>query len=105
MQELRSLRKAKGLTMKQLGAIVGVSETAIHHYEVGDREPPINVLVRLADALDVSLDRLIRGKEKEPPTSVRERLARSTASEFINLTPEERKIALAVLAALQSLQE
>lgn len=39
MERLRTLRKQKGITMKQLGAVVGVSESAISLYETGNRQP------------------------------------------------------------------
>lgn len=105
MEMMRTLRKAKGMTMKALGEAVGVSQTAIHHYEIGDRDPPIDVLVGIADVLGCSLDLLVRGKEKEPSPENRERLEGSTADALSNLTPEAREIALAVLAALQSPQK
>ena len=47
MRMLRTIRKEKGLTMKQLGAIVGVTEAAISQYETGKREADFETLVSL----------------------------------------------------------
>lgn len=64
LDTMRQLRKKKGLTMKKLGEQVGVAEITISTYETGKREPPLDVLCKIADVLDVSLDMLVRGKEK-----------------------------------------
>lgn len=105
MEMMRKIRKEKGMTMKALGAKVGVSETAIHHYEIGDRDPPIDILVAIADELGCSLDLLVRGKEKEPSPKNRERLITASESALSTLSPEAREIALAVLTVLQSPQK
>lgn len=65
LEQLRPLRQEKKLTMKELGEIVGTSEAAISTYETGKREPSLDVLCALADYFDVSLDYLVRGKEKD----------------------------------------
>lgn len=64
LDTMRHLRKKKGLTMKELGEQVGVAEITISTYETGKREPSLDVLCKIADVLDVSLDMLVRGKEK-----------------------------------------
>lgn len=53
-QVLREFRKAKGLTQAQLGAVVGVSQSEIYKYEKGMRKIPIDLLPKLAHALEVS---------------------------------------------------
>lgn len=64
LTNLRPLRKQRGLSMKQLGEMVGVAEVTISTYENGRSDPSIPVLCKIADVLDVSLDMLVRGKEK-----------------------------------------
>lgn len=54
-ENIRKIRKAKKMTMKELGEKIGVSEQAIGNYERGDREPTIDVLIKISDALEVSL--------------------------------------------------
>lgn len=71
MKMLRQRRKEMGLTMKQLGIIVGVSEAAISQYETGKRQADFEMQLKLSDALDCSVDYLLRGftdveKEKNP---------------------------------------
>ena len=54
-ENIRKIRKSKKMTMKELGEKIGVSEQAIGNYERGDREPTIDVLIKISDALEVSL--------------------------------------------------
>ncbi len=65
MNRMRERRRALGLTMKQLGAIVGVSEGAISHYETGRREPDPDMLKSLASALGVSVDYILERDQDE----------------------------------------
>ena len=67
LEEMRNLRKKKGLSMKKLGEMVGVAEVTISTYETGKSEPSLSVLCAIADILDCSLDMLVRGKEKDRP--------------------------------------
>lgn len=59
MKMLRMERKAKRLTMKELGEMIGVSESAISQYETGKREPDNATLVKLSEILGVSTDHLL----------------------------------------------
>ncbi len=59
MNRIRELRKAEKLTMKQLGEIIGVSESTISLYETGKREPDQNTLLLIANHFHVSLDYLV----------------------------------------------
>lgn len=63
---LRKLRKKKRLTMKQLGEIVGVTESAIGMYETGKRKPSYEMLLRLSEALGCTVDDIVRDNEKSP---------------------------------------
>ena len=65
MEYLKSIRKAKNISAEELADKCGISATMIWNYESGRRSPPLDVLCKLADALDVSLDMLVRGKEKD----------------------------------------
>jgi transcriptional regulator with XRE-family HTH domain len=62
-ERLRQLRKAKGLTQKQLGEAAGMGERAVQKYEAGTDIPIMDNLARLADVLDLSLDELV-GRER-----------------------------------------
>jgi transcriptional regulator with XRE-family HTH domain len=52
---LRAVRKAQKLKKEQLGLAVGRGYEAIHLYECNHRRPPVEVLERLANVLNVPI--------------------------------------------------
>ena len=92
---IREFRKEAGLTQKQLAEKVGLSEQAIRMYELGKREPNVDVIKRIGKTLDVAPESL-RGVEIE---SAREALELLFAlDEKYGLTPrvDENGISLVV---------
>ena len=53
------IRKKKGFSQAALGKIIGTSGDVIGRYERGDIKPSIEVVAKIADALEVSVDYLI----------------------------------------------
>lgn len=56
---LKQLRQAKGLLQKDMAAELNITCRAFQNYEIGQREPTINVLISLANFFNVSLDYLV----------------------------------------------
>lgn len=54
-------RIALGMTQKQLAEAVGCYTKDICRWELGKREPRINSLLRLAEALNCTVDELLKG--------------------------------------------
>ena len=57
-ENIRRIRKMRGLTLKQLGDAVGVSEAYIRAYEAGRRNPKQQSLEEIATALHVNVETL-----------------------------------------------
>lgn len=55
-ENIRRLRKQRGMTLKQLGDAVGVSESYIRAYESGRRNPKLKSLEAIANALHVNIE-------------------------------------------------
>lgn len=51
MPTLKELRQAKGLSVRQLSNLIGVSRQTICHYEADKCMPPEDIWVKLVDAL------------------------------------------------------
>lgn len=62
---IRELRKKRGITMKELGKVLGVAESTISQYELDKRQPDNKTLLSLADFFGVSVDYLL-GKPVTP---------------------------------------
>lgn len=52
-ENIRKLRKEKGLTQKQLGLRCGIDEANIRKYELGNAKPKLETIQKIADALKV----------------------------------------------------
>ena len=62
---IRSAREEQGLSQIELERRSGISSTTISSYENKHKTPGLNTIVRIAEALNVSLDRLVYGDESE----------------------------------------
>ena len=61
------MRKEKDLTQAALGEKLGVSNRTVSKWENGDGLPDVSILPQLADALDITVDELLRGERAERP--------------------------------------
>ena len=55
---LKQCRREKGLTQLQAAVYCDISEKAYQNYELMAREPKLEILIKIADLFDVSLDYL-----------------------------------------------
>ena len=60
---LREIRMLKGLTQEKLAELVGISLRNYQYYEQGKHVPSFEILIKLADILEISLDYLV-GRDK-----------------------------------------
>ena len=58
-QRLKQCRKDKGLTQWQVAVYSDITENTYQNYESMRREPKLEILLRIAVCLDVSLDYLV----------------------------------------------
>ena len=63
MVKLRELRQEKNITQKELSEAISVSRSQITKWEIGMLEPNIEMLNKLADYFDVSIDYLVGRKD------------------------------------------
>lgn len=62
MTTLKSLRTRKNLSQAQLASKIGVSRSTVAMWETSKSEPDIDMLVALSEALNTSIDYLIKGE-------------------------------------------
>jgi len=62
---LRKLRKERGLTQISLQMKTGIEQALLSKYETGERLPPTDTLLILADFYGVSLDYIL-GRTENP---------------------------------------
>ena len=59
VQRITFFRKRVGLRQTDLAAKLGITQTALSHYETDEREPTVNMLVKIAKILEITGDTLL----------------------------------------------
>ena len=58
-ERLNAIRKLKGFTAQQMADSLNIALRSYRMYESGDRSPSLEMLVQIADILNVSTDYLL----------------------------------------------
>ena len=64
-QRLQDLRTDADMSQKQLSEILHISQRSYSHYETGSRNIPVEMLIRLANYYDISVDYLVGRTDKK----------------------------------------
>jgi transcriptional regulator with XRE-family HTH domain len=97
LQTLRDLRK---LTQAELGARAGIAAASISHFETGQRAPSLDSLVKLADALSISVDALLGRAPVEAAANVDPIFLRASKASAQTLDTV-RRVTAALLADME----
>lgn len=62
---LKELRKTNNLTLEQLGKNIGSTKATMSNYETGQKKPSLDMVIKLADYFQVSIDYLV-GRTDDP---------------------------------------
>ena len=93
------LRKAKAWSQTQLAEKVGVSYAQIGRYETKDSQPPAQVLKKIAEALDTTVDFLLNGNtEDKAKASLNDAEVIRYFKEVDNLPVEDKSALLRVIS-------
>lgn len=71
-ENLLNARKRKGLSQEKLAEMLHVSRQAVSKWETGESTPDMDNLIRLREALGISLDALLLEAPEEPATEAKE---------------------------------
>lgn len=64
-KRIREMREDKDLNQTQLGKILNISQVTYSYYEIGKRDIPTSVLIKLAEFYNTSIDYLL-GRTDNP---------------------------------------
>jgi transcriptional regulator with XRE-family HTH domain len=100
-KRIQELRKDKGITQQELAKRVQISHPQIVRYETKGVQPPADVLARLADAFDVSIDYLVNGdKSDKAQQTLKDAELIQKFKQLDQLPEDEKKSILKVISAL-----
>ena len=88
---IRKYRTEKGLTQKKLGELCGIADSNIRKYESGNQNPKIETLQKIADALDIPVNRLLAGKIISRD-ELKEKLSEYSLTHLVPDTEEARTV-------------
>ncbi len=113
---IAALRKANGMTQKELAEHLNVSDKTISRWERNDGTPDLSLIPTIAEIFGVTCDELLRGERRTPTERTettddkeispkgekqRQRLLKSTLSRYQNLTYISMGVSVAgMIAAL-----
>lgn len=95
--QVRTNRLRRGLTQEQLAERAGLSVPYISHIERAVKQPSLEALVRLAAALDITLDQLLAGCQPAD----REAYYPEVQTLLADCSPAERRVLRDVAAAMK----
>ena len=64
-QRIQDLRTDADMSQKQPSEILHISQRSYSHYETGSRNIPVEMLIRLANYYDISVDYLVGRTDKK----------------------------------------
>lgn len=98
---IQNLRKQLGLTQSQLADKINISHTQMARYEIKGVQPPADVLEKLADVFDTSIDYLVRGdKSQKVESTLKDAELIKEFKRLDELPEDEKKSILKVVSSL-----
>jgi len=92
-ERLAGFRKEKGLTQQALAELINLHVIQVRRYESGASQPTLDVIRRLAVALQVSADVLVFGADERGPDG-------DLRLQFEAIAPEEKQVIKALLEGM-----
>ena len=96
---IAKLRKKKGLTQQQLADKLNLSNKTISKWESGSGSPDISNLLVLAEALDVSVDELLKGELNKLESAIVTKNINDDSLQKELTTKQKKEKAIIALAA------
>lgn len=99
-ERLKLLRQARGLSQTRLAELLDILPRSYNRWERGGHVPHVEMLVKIADALQVSLDELIGRREPSAEPKIRNPELHQLVQEVDELPDEEQRALIVVMDGL-----
>ncbi len=99
-ENVKTVRKQKGWTQRELAERIESDASYINRIETGKLNPSIAALERIADALECSIDRLVKGKVKAAEIQIRDKDLSERMRLLDSLDEDDRKAMTHIIDAL-----
>ena len=93
-KNLAQLRKSRQLTQMELAGLLDVQPRLIGRWEQGTGKPHFDYILKLADALEVTFDQLLRGSKPTPKASfeIKNRKLKELCKQVDQLSTEDQHV-------------
>lgn len=81
---LRKLRQERKISCRQLGKDIGLSASALSHYETGINTPCMENVLKIAEYFHVSVDYLLERSEFRNQEDIQKRVQKKVVKQYIN---------------------
>lgn len=101
---LKELRISRGITQEELAKHLNISNSAVGMYEQGRREPNQDMLKKMAEFFNVSVDYLIGGQPNANPTKAdleRLKKIKKLNDLFEKMTPQQQELLISLAENLR----
>lgn len=87
---IKNARDKKGLTQRQLGAILGKSNNVITNWEKGENSPDVSMIESLCSILDIPACEMFPSSEKESSVGLLTDMERNLIHNWRRLSKEDQ---------------
>jgi transcriptional regulator with XRE-family HTH domain len=100
-ERLRELRLLRNISQEEVARHIGITRSAYSHYEINNRQPVYETLIKLSAYFDVSLDYIIGGttsKHKTETSDIQD--TREIMHLLQHMNQEQRKKSIRLMSDL-----
>ncbi|WP_276351490.1 helix-turn-helix domain-containing protein [Cohnella caldifontis] len=100
-ERLRELRLSRNISQEEVARHIGITRSAYSHYEINNRQPVYETLIKLAAFFDVSIDYMLGGsaaKHRSEPMEARD--TREILHLLRNMDQDQRKKTIRLMSDL-----
>jgi transcriptional regulator with XRE-family HTH domain len=97
--KLRQLRMNKGWSQEQLGKKIGIESNRVSRYERAALLPSLEILAKIADIFEVSIDYLIRNDKDSAISKIGNKELIQRIKEVDALPPDYQEVLVTILDA------
>ena len=102
-KKIKDIRKKRGLAQGELAEMVGIASAHLSRLETGRYKPGIEVLKKLGDSLQVSVDYLLSDSDEESgEVSIQDETFAERIRLLNSLSKEDKKAVIHIIDALLS---
>jgi transcriptional regulator with XRE-family HTH domain len=102
-ERLRALRLVRKISQEEVAKHIGITRSAYSHYEINNRQPVYDTLMKLAAYFGVSLDYMIGGTSAKANTDIPEDVEASELFALLqHMSQEQRAQSLHLLNDLMN---